>query len=114
MAGGRRYSEILLTKQEHACLRWHAAGGCLYGNGSGGYRGGQLDGHLVQPGASGRENRADHLGRPPAVPAGTAGVVAPKPVPHSTTVSPAFAATVPGIADGSPNGAQSDSRDATA
>ena len=49
-----------------------------------------------------------------AVPAGTAGSVAPNPVPHSTTVSPAFAATVHGMADGSPNGAQSGSRDATA
>src|ERR1019366_1542461 len=45
-----------------------------------------------------------------AVPAGTAGFVAPKPVPHSTRVSPAFAATVPGIADGSPISAQSGSR----
>src|ERR1019366_1565649 len=46
---------ILLTKQEHG-LRWHAACGCLNRNCAGGYRGGQLDGHLVQPRATGREN----------------------------------------------------------
>src|SRR5664279_5305952 len=39
--------EFSLTEQERAGLRWHADGGCLNANCAGGYRGGQLDGHLV-------------------------------------------------------------------
>jgi len=35
------------------------------------------------------------------VPAGTGGLVAPKPVPHRTTRSPGLAATVPAMAAGS-------------
>jgi hypothetical protein len=46
------------------------------------------------------------------VPAGTEGLVAPKPVPQSTTKSPGRAATVPGTAAGSATAAQSGRRDA--
>src|ERR1035441_7295946 len=46
------------------------------------------------------------------VPAGTVGLVAPKPVPQSTTKSPGLAATVPETAAGSATAAQSGRRDA--
>src|ERR1017187_746615 len=46
------------------------------------------------------------------VPAGTVGLVAPKPVPQSTTRPPGLAATVPETAAGSATAAQSGRRDA--